>query len=87
MNQDESATWNIMLSRLYDHPVFHVYRDEKAAIVAADAELKRLQEGHCKDCCCARIWAELEGTDGYKDMDIIDHVIRLRRIEDSTRAK
>jgi hypothetical protein len=54
----------------------------RSQLSAKDAELTRLREGHCDDCCCARSWDAL----GIIQMDgksIPEHIAALRaRMED-----
>lgn len=47
-------------------------------IEQAQAEVERLKEGHCKDCCCARSWEAL-GNPPYSGVSIPEHIAQLRQ--------
>ena len=52
-----------------------------------DAEIAALErdkaQGHCKDCCCAQIWAAL-GITKYTGKSLVEHIEELVR---NNRAK
>lgn len=68
--------------------------ESKAANVRADKaesalaqmreERDRLKDGHCKDCCCARIWKAL-GVESYTGLSIWEHVEKMREERDAAR--
>lgn len=41
------------------------------------AEIERLTEGHCQDCCCARSWEAL-GITGYTGESIPEHITGMK---------
>lgn len=51
----------------------------------AQAELRRLKSGHCKDCCCARSWEALEIT-GYTGKSIPEEIEALKAEVERLRA-
>jgi hypothetical protein len=84
MTPDQQKAWEELVESVaipYNNGILYLTEDAHT-ILAADAELKRLREGHCDDCCCARSWDAL----GIIQMDgksIPEHIATLRaRIED-----
>ena len=64
----------------------HRYADLQNVCDDQDKEIKRLEDHHCEDCCCARSWEAL-GITEYTGRSIPEEITRTReqikRLEDA----
>lgn len=56
-----------------------------AEIARLTAEVERLKDGHCKDCCCARSWEAL-GITEYTGRSIPEEIERLQAVVEAALA-
>jgi hypothetical protein len=60
--------------------------ESKAGAPMSAGAVRRDEQNHCKDCCCARSW-EAIGVTTYTGMSIVEHIEQLVTQRDALHAQ